>query len=562
MKRLVSLLFLLAVFFGCDTSGPSQSVEPEEPTVGDTVAPNAPSNVAGEGNFYEVDLSWDGSGSEDVEGYNVYRSETSFSSRENASVLNGEPVGDLVYEDSSALDGVSYYYRITAVDDAGNESDLSEEVAATPSFEGDPAKGEELFNTVCAQCHASGNAWDLQAFAMPDTMVHRRALDHVNRQESFDIIKFIRSQDVEPFEGAQLGSRDLPPFQPGDRILSSDRQFAMEVFGQDQWPEDLKPEDLRGMDVSEIPIPFELPRWSVDHDESDWLPTDKLPSRIADKSQFRSAIEAYRSNPTNSNFLDVYETVHAVDEDHDDVYPWGDGSGPNKIIEVYELNRWISSFVAQHAIRKDRQDPGGYINWMMNQYDRGGVAWNIDNIHHSLISEMWVVGNIMRMHGPDSNVEMSPKYGEDEIYIKTTTVRWFYLAWMLNQNGETNFDVLYFPRLLNTAGYGRVAMFFAAHYIINSRRGVRGPYNVLVDIPGSMHKEWIPSFLKFAMDAYVYRIENGDEINGGTEHQRNHLKSGVERTLDQMSDKFTQEEKEEIRDELDYILNWLKDQEE
>jgi hypothetical protein len=549
MRQFFPLLVLsIAVFVGCDSSTPTSIEEDEpEPTVGDTSAPAAPNNSGATGGFYRVDVSWD----------------ESDSSKEDASALNDELVGDLVYDDSSALDGVTYHYRITAVDDAGNESSLSPEAKATPSFEGDPTKGKELFNTVCAQCHSSGDAWDLQAFAMPDTMVHRRALIHVNRQESFDIIKFIRSESVEPFEGAQLGNRELPPFQPGDKILVSDKQFAQEVFGQDQWPEDLKPSDLEGMDISDIPIPFELPRWSIEHDESDWLPTDKLPPRIADKAEFESAIEAHQSNPTNSNFLDVYEAIHNVDRGHDDRYPFEESDPPEEMIEVYELNRWISSFVGQHMVRKDRADPDGYLQWMKDQYgDREGDRWQVDGLHKSLASEMWAVGDIMRMYGPDSDRRMSPKYGEDEVYIKSVVSKWFYLAWMLNQKGQTDFDVLYFPRLLDTAGYGRIATFVAGHMIVNGQKGFHRVYDLLVDIPGSMHREWMPNFLKFAMDAYIYRVENGDRVYYGFEHTRKHLKSGVERALDKLSDSFTQSEKEKIRDNLDYILSWIKEQEE
>lgn len=102
----------------------------------------------------------------------------------------------------------------------------------------------------------------------------------------------------------------------------------------------------------------------------------------------------------------------------------------------------------------------------------------------------------------------------------------------------------------------------AVHMIVNGQKGFHRVYDLLVDIPGSMHREWMPNFLKFAMDAYIYRVENGDRVYYGFEHTRKHLKSGVERALDKLSDSFTQSEKEKIRDNLDYILSWIKEQEE
>ena len=118
------------------------------------------------------------------DGYHVYRSTRQFTDISDAERLTPALVDTTGFVDDSALDGERYIYRVTATDTNGNESEPSEEIAITPTFSGDVFRGEELFTANCSTCHISANAWDLQAFAMPDTMIHRRALAAPHRQEA------------------------------------------------------------------------------------------------------------------------------------------------------------------------------------------------------------------------------------------------------------------------------------------------------------------------------------------------------------------------------------------
>jgi hypothetical protein len=65
-----------------------------------------------------VDLSWTGSTSNDVSGYNVYRAPDGA----NWEKINTDLVASTVYSDSTVANGSTYYYEITAVDTSGNES--------------------------------------------------------------------------------------------------------------------------------------------------------------------------------------------------------------------------------------------------------------------------------------------------------------------------------------------------------------------------------------------------------------------------------------------------------
>jgi purple acid phosphatase-like protein/Big-like domain-containing protein len=95
---------------------------PATPTGVTAKAPVAPSN----GGY--VDLSWSANGEADLTGYAVYRSTTSggpYTKVASASVA--------FYRDSGLSNGTSYYYVVTALDTAGNESPRSAQVSATPT---------------------------------------------------------------------------------------------------------------------------------------------------------------------------------------------------------------------------------------------------------------------------------------------------------------------------------------------------------------------------------------------------------------------------------------------
>jgi hypothetical protein len=116
--------------------GNSLESDPSDPLLiapVDTFAPAAPENViaavtSGTSDAApEVDLSWSINSETDVAGYRVYRSE-----QENE---KGEPVAsDLLlspaYRDISVRPNSRYWYRVTAVDRAGNESVASAPVLA------------------------------------------------------------------------------------------------------------------------------------------------------------------------------------------------------------------------------------------------------------------------------------------------------------------------------------------------------------------------------------------------------------------------------------------------
>jgi fibronectin type 3 domain-containing protein len=73
-----------------------------------------------------VDLSWSINVETDVAGYRVYRSEKQ---GERGSLITNELLLTPAYQDLTVANGQHYWYTVTAVDRAGNESAPSEQIA-------------------------------------------------------------------------------------------------------------------------------------------------------------------------------------------------------------------------------------------------------------------------------------------------------------------------------------------------------------------------------------------------------------------------------------------------
>jgi len=124
-----------------DTSyneSPDSNVVSATPT--DTIAPAAPTGLLAMPGNQTVSLNWNDNGEGDLDGYNVYRSTTSGSGY---AKINSPLVSVSDYNDTTVVNGTTYYYVVTAVDGSSNESGYSIQSSATPSITGgqDPYPG-------------------------------------------------------------------------------------------------------------------------------------------------------------------------------------------------------------------------------------------------------------------------------------------------------------------------------------------------------------------------------------------------------------------------------------
>jgi len=109
----LTILFTLAVT-GCHDWIHELDLDPPSPPTGLRTATGD--------NF--IELFWSPNREPDVAGYNIYVS-SRYDGRYELIGTSGRPY----YVDEGARNGSVYYYALTAVDDAGNESDLSRDVA-------------------------------------------------------------------------------------------------------------------------------------------------------------------------------------------------------------------------------------------------------------------------------------------------------------------------------------------------------------------------------------------------------------------------------------------------
>lgn len=98
------------------------------------VAPASP--VVSDSSFPSITLRWSQSGEPDVIGYRIYRSTSPGASTLVDSTTGGAPDTSITFTDMTL--GVRYYLRVTAVDNAYNESPFSSEADVKPGYAGPP----------------------------------------------------------------------------------------------------------------------------------------------------------------------------------------------------------------------------------------------------------------------------------------------------------------------------------------------------------------------------------------------------------------------------------------
>jgi len=155
-----------------DDAGNESSFSEEVNTAG----PAPPAGLTASGSDKQVTLAWVVNAENDVTGYNVYRGTASFSNPAAVTKVNGSAlVTDSTYTDSTVSNRTTYHYRIAAVDDAGNESNLSEEVSVTPQDRIAPAVPTEL--TASAEDENIRLTWTASSSAdVTEAFLYRTAL--------------------------------------------------------------------------------------------------------------------------------------------------------------------------------------------------------------------------------------------------------------------------------------------------------------------------------------------------------------------------------------------------
>lgn len=114
--------------------------EPSSPitvALSDIFPPAVPTGLAaipgGTATTPAIDLSWQANNESDLAGYNVYRSTSGAFQR-----ITTAPTLGPAFSDTTVTAGTTYTYRVTAVDNSGNESPPSTEIAETARIAANP----------------------------------------------------------------------------------------------------------------------------------------------------------------------------------------------------------------------------------------------------------------------------------------------------------------------------------------------------------------------------------------------------------------------------------------
>ncbi len=97
----------------------------------DTFAPTAPTSITIASINAQVSLFWPSNPEADLAGYNIYRSEDEAATTDKWIKLNARLHAPTTFRDDRVQVGKRYFYQITAVDTAGNESTRSETKSET-----------------------------------------------------------------------------------------------------------------------------------------------------------------------------------------------------------------------------------------------------------------------------------------------------------------------------------------------------------------------------------------------------------------------------------------------
>ncbi|NGP87036.1 fibronectin type III domain-containing protein [Fodinibius halophilus] len=114
--------FLLLTSCGGSSTGPDNNGQP-----------STPKNLSGTSGDQQIQLSWDANSEDDLAGYNLYRSTSSFSDISGMDPVNGgNVISNPEFTDTNLKNGTTYYYRITAVNNNDEESNASSQLEITP----------------------------------------------------------------------------------------------------------------------------------------------------------------------------------------------------------------------------------------------------------------------------------------------------------------------------------------------------------------------------------------------------------------------------------------------
>lgn len=338
---------------------------------------------------------------------------------------------------------------------------------------GNAVLGEAAFVVDCASCHATRDAFDLAFFGFPDTTIVRRAVAHVDTATALDIVAHVRSLPVRPT------SREERPFQPADRRVGSDLQFALELFGEDGWPAEVSAAELRAIDPRGVRVALDFPLWSHELTNLDWMPEQPLAGGLLDfeGGAARALLERYYATRSLGNLLHAVQALRIADRHPEN------SAAPCVMepierfrpLDCFETRRWISTLAAQQMLRE-------------------GID---ESVHPVLHDAWWDVGNAARR-----------ALQRDEPFDNAlfNWAVWMYLGWSFEPERHAS---IYLGLGLERIGLSRHATFVALRSAVARRERSIAPFH---DVRNAAHfapVTWAFEATRFGYEHLLERLDAG-----------------------------------------------------
>lgn len=172
-----------------DAQGNTSEFSPNRIISLDTTAPAVPANLTVQGSQSEVTLDWQDNRESDLAGYSVYRSTRSGGPYMR---LNSSAVSSSSYRDTNLVPRKTYYYVISALDRAGNESGYSNEGAGTYretslKFDGVNDTVSIPDSTFINLSNANRRSYEMKFKTSSDTTSRQILLDEGGRSNGFSV---------------------------------------------------------------------------------------------------------------------------------------------------------------------------------------------------------------------------------------------------------------------------------------------------------------------------------------------------------------------------------------
>jgi mono/diheme cytochrome c family protein len=190
----------------------------------------------------------------------------------------------------------------------------------------------DAHGVACANCH-SPDAFDLAWVGYDEGTIIRRALMHVDENNSLKIARLIQAQR-QRYGMPQRDPTEFRPFQPGGKPLSCasaedcDHRFGLQLAEasptlagapiSDVQAAKKARAELLGLNPRTFPIGIALNRWTEDESRgeghnsiNDWIPDfTAMPTDEISRQNLYAAHDTYIANPSWANLNAVIKTVH------------------------------------------------------------------------------------------------------------------------------------------------------------------------------------------------------------------------------------------------------------